>query len=215
MDKIRHRPRAAGLAPVLAAVALPMTVALGVAGCGSQGAPPPAVPSLSQGPAGSQGAAGATDTARAGALHAAAQCIRQHGVPSYTDPVLTPSGQVYTDSRSLQDVSLSVTQAVLHACATLIAAADLSPMREPPAPPQLVQAGVLSAECLRAHGLPNVTDPTARSTYTPGHGFGMTASEMPAGGKQSPVWQQARQACAAQLTAEIKASTLESLGNDG
>ena len=88
-------------------------------------------------------------------------------------------------------------------------------MREPPAPPQLVQAGVRAAECLRAHGLPNVADPTARSTYTPGHGFGMTASEMPPGGKQSPVWQNARQACAAQLNAEIQASTLASLGNDG
>ena len=66
-----------------------------------------------------------------------------------------------------------------------------------------------------AHGLPNVTDPTARSQYTPGHGFGMNASEMPAGGKASPVWQHARQACAAQVAAEIHASTLASLGNDG
>jgi hypothetical protein len=41
----------------------------------------------------------------------------------------------------------------------------------------------------------------------------MTASEMPAGGKQSPVWQHARQACAAQVNAEIQASTLASLGN--
>ena len=123
--------------------------------------------------------------------------------------------QVYTDSRSFEDVSPSVADAVEHACAALIATANLNPMREPPAPPQLVQAGVRAAECLRAHGLPNVTDPTARSTYTPGHGFGMTAREMPPGGKQSPLWQNARQACAAQVNAEIQASTLASLGNDG
>jgi len=78
-----------------------------------------------------------------------------------------------------------------------------------------VQAGVRAAECLRAHGLPNIQDPSARSPYTPGHGFGMTRSEMPAGGKASPVWQHARQACDAQVTAEIQASTLASLGDDG
>ena len=162
------------------------------------------MPSLSQSPAAGQpgrrqpGRRGHGRQRRASALHAAAQCIRQHGIPGYADPVLTPGGQVYTDSRSFEDVSQSVADAAQHACAALIAAADLNPMREPPAPPQLVQAGVRAAECLRAHGLPNITDPTARSPYTPGHGFGMTASEMPAGGKQSPVWQHARQACAAQ-----------------
>jgi hypothetical protein len=210
MNRIRRGPRTAGLAAGLAAA-----VVLPLAGCGGPRSAPPTVPSLSQGASGGQAAATAPGGARAVALHAAAQCIRQHGVPGYADPVLTPSGQVYTDSRSFLDVSQSVANAVLHACATLIATADLSPMREPPAPPQLVQAGVRSAECLRAHGLPNLTDPTARSQYTPGHGFGMSPSEMPAGGKQSPVWQQARQACVAQVMAEIQASTLERLSNDG
>jgi hypothetical protein len=210
MNRIRLRTRAAGLAVALAAA-----IAAPVAGCGGPGSAPPAVPSLSQSAPGDQAAAGTAGGARASALHAAARCIRQHGVPGYADPVLTPGGQVYTDSRSFQDVSQSVANAVLHACATLIASADLSPMREPLAPPQLVQAGVRSAECLRAHGLPNITDPTARSQYTPGHGFAMSPSEMPADGKQSPVWQHARQACVAQVTAEIQASTLERLSNDG
>ena len=194
-------------------MALAVAVALPVAACGGSNSAPPAVPSLSQSPA--SGQAGSTPGSRAAALHAAAQCIRQNGIPGYTDPVLTPDGQVYTDSRSFEGVSQSIANAVQHACAALIATADLNPMREPPAPPQLVQAGVRAAECLRAHGLPNVTDPTARSPYTPGHGFGMTASEMPPGGKQSPAWQNARRACAAQVNAEIQASTLASLGNDG
>jgi hypothetical protein len=154
-------------------------------------------------------------SARAAALHAAAQCIRQHGVPSYTDPVLTASGQVYSDSRSIQDASQSVLNAVQQACGTLAARAGLDPSYEPPAPPQLVEAGVRSAECLRAHGLPNVQDPSARTPYTPGHGFGFTANEIPAGGKADPAYQAAAHACRPLLDAEISASTLASLSNDG
>ena len=190
-----------------------------MAGCSGSGGGSPTVPSLSQGAAAAQGnggqGTGGSGAARASALHAAAQCIRQHGIPGYADPVLTPGGQVYSDSRSIQDASQSVFAAVLRACQTLLTQADLNPGNEPPAPPQLVQAGVRAAECLRAHGLPNIQDPSARSPYTPGHGFGMTSSEMPAGGKASPVWQHARQACDAQVTAEIQASTLASLGDDG
>jgi len=190
-----------------------------MAGCSGSGGGSPTVPSLSQGAAAAQGnggqGTGGSGAARASALHAAAQCIRQHGIPGYAEPVLTPGGQVYSDSRSIQNASQSVFAAVLRACQTLLTQADLNPGNEPPAPPQLVQAGVRAAECLRAHGLPNVQDPSARSEYTPGHGFGMTSSEMPAGGKASPVWQHARQACDAQVTAEIQASTLASLGDDG
>ena len=190
-----------------------------MAGCSGSGGASPVVPSLSQSAAADRGnggqGTGGSGAARASVLHAAAQCIRQHGIPGYADPVLTPGGQVYSDSRSVQDASQSVFAAVLRACQTLLTQADLNPGNEPPAPPQLVQAGVRAAECLRAHGLPNIQDPSARSPYTPGHGFGMTGSEMPAGGKASPVWQHARQACDAQVTAEIQASTLASLGDDG
>ena len=72
-----------------------------------------------------------------------------------------------------------------------MARAGLNPMHEPPAPPQLVQAGVRAAECMRAHGLPNDADPTANTPYTPGHGFGLGAGEVPAGGKLSHGFQQA------------------------
>jgi hypothetical protein len=200
---------------VLAGLAAAAAVLL--AGCGGSGAGPAgaaAVPSLSQ-PAATAGAGGGTSGNRAAELHAAAQCIRQHGIPSYQDPVLTPSGAVYTDSRSLDRAPRSVLNAVQQACGTLAARADLNPDAEPPAPPPLVQAGVRSAECMRAHGLPNVQDPTAQSSYTPGHGFGYTASEVPAGGKANPVFQHAAQACRSLLDAEIQASTLASLGSDG
>src|SRR5580693_6008405 len=213
-----------------------------LAGCGGSATSSPGVPALSQAAgqgAQSQGAQGQgaqgqgaqgqgspsqgpreptsqlSGSARAAALQAAAQCIRQHGVPSYADPVLTASGQVYSDSRSMQDASQSVLDAVYQACSTQAARAGLNPSYEPPAPPQLIEAGVRSAECLRAHGLPNVQDPTAQSPYTPGHGFGFTANEIPAGGKSDPAYQTAAHACRALLDAEISASTLASLSNDG
>jgi len=196
-----------------------------LAGCGSSGASSPAVPSLSQaasqGASGSPGASAQAESSqgswagRADELHAAAQCIRQHGVPAYTDPVLTASGLVYTDSRSFDNAARSVWDALQQACGALAARAGLSPDAEPPAPPQLIQAGVRSAECLRAHGLPNVQDPTAQTDYTPGHGFGFTRGEIPADGKADPVYQAAAHACRAILDAEIRASTLASLGNDG
>ena len=186
--------------------------ALLLAGCGGPAASSPGVPALSQ--VAGQGSPSQGSSARAAALHAAAQCIRQHGIPSYADPVLTASGQVYTDSRSIQDAPQAVLNAVYQACSALVARAGLNPSREPPAPPQLVEAGVRAAECLRAHGLPNFRDPTAQSSYTPGHGFGITAGEVPAGGKLDPAYQAAASACRTLLDGEIHASTLASLGND-
>jgi len=188
-----------------------MLAALGLLGAGcSSSASPASVPSLS-GDSGSHGAGGS----RAAELRAAAQCIRQHGIPGYAEPVLTPGGAVYSDARSIQDASQSVLGAVRAACASVLARAQLNPLNEPPAPPQLVQAGVRSAACMRAHGLPDDADPTASSSYTPGHGFGLSSSEVPPGGKLSHGFQEAARACQRQIAAEIRASTLPSLGQDG
>jgi hypothetical protein len=60
-----------------------------------------------------------------------------------------------------------------------------------------------------------MADPTSQTIYTPGHGFGLTAAEIPAGGKASPGFQEARRACATSFDAEIRASTLGSLAHDG
>ena len=164
-------------------------------------------------------------TTRVAQLHTAAQCIRTHGVPSYQDPVLTPDGFVYTDSRSIQDLGRdqsraqqdSMQNAIRQACGTLFIAAGLQPDDESPAPPPLVQAGVRAARCLRANGLPNYRDPTSSSEFTPGHGFGMTADELPNNGrlgKTDPTVQRAFTACRPLLDAEIAASTLQNLGHD-
>jgi hypothetical protein len=192
--------------------------ALLLAGCAGSGPAAPAVPTAPQGGAVSSQPSEAGQAAangRAAALHAAAQCIRQHGVPSYQDPVLASGGRVFSDLRSIQDAPDATISAIQQACGTLVARAGLSPQDEPPAPPQLVQAGVRAARCMRAHGLPNLHDPTSQSPYTPGHGFGMTANEVPSGGKASPVYQTAAHACRSLLDDEIRASTLASLGRDG
>jgi hypothetical protein len=201
--------RRAGKQSALAALGV-----LGVllTGCGGSGSASATVPSLSHGTGSTHVVSGGS---RATELHAAAQCIRQHGVPGYQDPVLSPTGAVYSDSRSLQNAPQSTMNAVLAACGALAARAGLNPGNEPPAPPQLVQAGVRAAECQRAHGLPNVKDPTANSPYTPGHGFGLTGDEVPAGGKASHGFQEAAHACRSQVDAEIRASTLSSLGSGG
>ena len=149
-------------------------------------------------------------------LRAAADCIRSHGVPSYQDPVVDSAGHVYTDSRSIQNLSSTQSQAIEQACSSLIAAAGFSPADEPPAPPALVAAGVKAALCLRANGLPDYRDPTSRTPFTPGHGFGLTANELPnngALGKQDPALQRAFKACSKQLEAEVRASTLSSLAH--
>ena len=208
---MRHTPPPGRRLRTGAAPAALLLAVLGLlgAGCGS-GASPASVPSLS-GAGSSQGAGGS----QAADLRAAAQCIRQHGIPGYADPVLTPGGAVYSDRRSVQDASQSVLDAVQAACGSVLARARLNPMHEPPAPPQLVQAGVRAAECMRAHGLPDDADPTARTPYTPGHGFGLSAGELPSGGKLSHGFQQAIHACQRLDAAEIRASTLSSLGQDG
>jgi hypothetical protein len=176
-----------------------------VAGCSA--APTTSVPSL-----GGATATAAGHATNAAALHAAAQCIREHGVPAYPDPVIAPDGSVYTDQRSLQDAAKD-SRTIRAACQSLFAAANFNPDNEPKATPALVQAGVRVAQCMRAHGLPNYRDPTASTRFTPGHGFSLTLDQLPAGGKASPVMQQAQRACVAQINAELSASKLSSLSH--
>jgi hypothetical protein len=178
-----------------------------LAACGGTPAAP-SVPRLS-------GSAGATlgAAARRDALHAAAECIRQHGIPTYQDPVLTTDGHVFTDARSIQNASDETIQAAQHACAAQISQAQFQPDAQSPAPPRLVAAGVKLAQCLRAHGMPNVKDPTSNSYFTPGHGFGLTPDEVPAGGKSNPIFRRALEACSKENDDTTRLSTLQELAN--
>lgn len=214
-------------------------VALPLAACSSTH-PGNGVPSLAGGTASANGTSsqspGASkseqsrprvgySTTRVAQLHTAAQCIREHGVPSYQDPVLTGDGHVYTDARSIQDIGRNDPQAqqdatqnaIRQACGALFTAAGLQPDDESPAPPRLVQAGVRAAQCLRSNGLPDYRDPTSETPFTPGHGFGVSADELPnngALGKQDPTLQRAFTACRSLLDAEVTASALTNLSHD-
>jgi hypothetical protein len=190
---------------ILIASAAALVLTLALAGCdGSPGSP--GVPRLSG------GAAAGNPQQRKAALHAAAECIRQHGITGYQDPVLTADGHVYTDSRSYRDAQDATIRAVEEACKSLLDAAQFQPTEQAPAPPALVQAGVRSRQCLREHGLVNLTDPTASTEFTPGHGFGVNPEEMP-GEKTDPVVQRALDACRTVLDEEARLSSLGSLGN--
>ncbi|CAM5400385.1 hypothetical protein [Leifsonia shinshuensis] len=202
--------RTLAVAPVLAALGAALTLgALALAGCTSGGGGP-TVPALG----GATSAATGSGGDRTAQVHAVAVCIRTHGAPTYQDPVIDAAGHVYSDTRSLDRLSRSALDELDRSCGALAARAGFSPTDEPPAPPALVAAGVRSAQCLRQNGMPNMHDPTSSSTYTPGHGFGLRASDLPnngALGKADPAVQRAFSACRQLLDAEIRASELANL----
>jgi len=181
----------------------------------------PSVPRLSGGAGASDGASGRNNpnaatgdgsAERRAKLHAAAECIRQHGVPKYQDPVLTADGRVYTDARALKETADETgLQAIERECGELIRAAKFVPEDQAPAPPKLIQAGVKAAECMRAHGLPNIKDPTANSDFTPGHGFGHTPDELPKGKDEN--FRRATEACRSLIDEEARLSSLGSLAD--
>jgi hypothetical protein len=200
-----------------------------LSGCSSSN-PSSTLPNLGGSGTSATSTHGGYSTTRVAQLHAAAQCIRTHGIPSYQDPVLTADGQVYTDARSILDFesAAGVTSggkgngnsslaAIRAACGTLIATAGFQPDDQAPAPPKLVQAGVKLAQCLRANGLPNYRDPTSSTPFTPGHGFGITDDELPNNGvqgKTDPTVQRAFAACQASSDEETTASELTNLAHD-
>jgi hypothetical protein len=155
----------------------------------------------------------------AAALHAAAQCIRDHGIPSYQDPAVGPGDVVYTDQRNLERVGSDVVRQAMAACRSVVARADFDPAQAPHPPAQMVRDGVREAQCFRAHGLPNWPDPKPTDTFDPGHGFQVTdaafAGAVPPGAnpKQSTAFRGAIQACQRESEAVSRDSQLSSLAH--
>jgi hypothetical protein len=197
-------------------------ISLGTAGACSDEPPSPTVPRLS-GTGGASTGTGDTENPNAvggdssaerrAKLHAAAQCIREHGAPRYQDPLLTADGYVYTDDVALRDIEQPQMTAIDAACHDLITAAKFSMKDQGPPPPKVIAAGVKSAQCLRAHGLPDYKDPTVDSRFSPGKGFGLDAQSLPAAGKRDPGVQRALQACRRLLDEESALSSLGKLGD--
>jgi len=156
---------------------------------------------------------GDSSAARRSKLHAAAECIRQHGAANYQDPLLSSDGYVYTDDVALRGLEGPELDAIQTACKDLIRAAAFSMRDQGPPPPKLIQAGVRSAQCMRDNGLPDTKDPTADRRFSPGKGFGLDPGAMPPGGKQNPTVMRALQACRTILDEEAALSSLGNLGN--
>jgi hypothetical protein len=204
---------------IAAGVAL---ISLGAAGACTKEPAVPTVPRLGGAGAGTSAGTGAANpnavggdssAARREKLHAAGQCIREHGAPNYQDPLLTADGYVYSDSVALRGLEQPQLTAIDTACHDLIRAAKFSVHDQGPAPLKLIQAGVKSAQCMRANGLPDYQDPTANSRFAPGKGFGLNAQSLPAGGKADPTVRRALDACRSVLDEEAALSSLGNLGN--
>jgi hypothetical protein len=157
--------------------------------------------------------AGDASAQRRAKLHTAAECVRQHGATGYQDPILTADGYVYTDDVALRALSGPQLDTITTVCQSLIHAANFSVRDQGPPPPELIRAGVRSAQCMRAHGLPDFKDPTVHSRFSTGKGFGLTSDEIPPGGKQNPTLQQAIAACRTILDEEARLSSLGNLGH--
>jgi hypothetical protein len=184
----------------------------GVSACGGSHSSA-TVPSLQSG--GNAGGGHHNSTA----LHAAAQCVRDHGIPNYEDPVVGPGEIVYTDQRNLEKAGDGLVRSAMTACRDVIAEANFDPAQRPHPPAQMVRDGVREAECLRAHGLPNWPDPKPADTFDPGHGFQVTdaafAGAVPAGAnpKQSSAFQNAIAACHTEADAVSRDSELSNLAH--
>jgi hypothetical protein len=89
------------------------------------------------------------------------QCIREHGMPDLPDPTFDDQGHV-----SFPDDTPRVPEEAQRACSAI---SDRLPPNaqggtQPP-PPDVMQALVLFAQCMRAHGLPTWPDPDSVGAY--------------------------------------------------
>jgi hypothetical protein len=123
-------------------------------------------------------------------IHTAAQCLRDHGIPNFPDPVLDTRGQPQIDQQLLNSLPASVTQAAEQACRAQIDAAQQSAdAQRPPATPQELAQATRFAQCMRQHGWPNFPDPDAHGSFS-----SSTPGALPPS-KRDPSWQ----ACRSQL----------------
>jgi hypothetical protein len=99
-------------------------------------------------------------------VHTAAQCLRDHGIPNFPDPVLDSHGHLQADDQLLNSLPAAVAQSVKNACKTLIDAAQASvDAAQPAATPQELQQATNFARCMRQHGWPHFPDPNAHGGY--------------------------------------------------
>jgi hypothetical protein len=147
-------------------VRFPMVVGMAVvlATACSSGHPTPQVASAA-------GSAGNTPTSApantTSLLHNAAQCIRDHGVPNFPDPVLDAHGRIQIDDNLLKNLPAAVQQSAENACKSQINAAEqAAQVQQPAVTPQELAQLTTFAKCMRAHGFPNFPDPDSHGSFT-------------------------------------------------
>jgi len=154
-----------------------------VTACGG-GASAPRVASAAGAPQRAQAPATATQL-----VHTAAQCIRDHGVPNFPDPVIDTHGNLQVDDQILNSLPASLVQAVKQACTTQIDAAQAAVnTTQQAATPQVIAQETRFAQCMRQHGWPNFPDPD------PHGGFSATAPGQVPTSKSDPAFQACRAA---------------------
>jgi hypothetical protein len=149
-----------------------------------------------------------------------AECIRTHGVPKFPDPGSGPSGiqsnqgsgggSVSVDGVQL-DVSPQTLQKAMQACQ------KYAPQGPPVSGAQLAkikQGALKMAQCMRAHGVPNFSDPQVTAGPN-GHGIavrigGAAGGNAVSGGKTvgaapSPAFQHAMSVCQPLMRVGLKA----------
>jgi hypothetical protein len=100
-------------------------------------------------------------------IHTAAECLRQHGVPNFPDPILDSHGQIQIDDQVIKSVPIAVAQAAEHSCASQIDAAQAAAEAiRPVATAQEIQQATQFAHCMRQHGWPNFPDPDRFGKFT-------------------------------------------------
>jgi hypothetical protein len=116
-----------------------------------------------------------------------AQCMRQHGVPNFPDPL--PNGGFGLSSSVTGGTNGQVSpqyQAATNDCASLSPTGSLSPQRQEKALSQLLKVST----CMRSHGYKNFPDPTFSSDGIELHIVGFD--------RNSPQFQSAWQTCQTQ-----------------
>jgi hypothetical protein len=104
-------------------------------------------------------------------VHAAAQCIRDHGITNFPDPSFDTQGRLQIDDQVLKSVPAAVAQTAEQACAAQINAAQSQvDASHPPATPEELAQLTRFAQCMRSHGWPNFPDPDPQGRFDPAPG---------------------------------------------
>jgi hypothetical protein len=169
-----------GLLVIVAGVAL-LTAGCSGGAADSPGLGTPASSSASSGP-GTAAATGGSSAYKKAVAYA--QCMRQHGVPNFPDPLPNGGFGLSPDVTGGTNGQVSPQyQAAEKACAALSPVGSMSPQQQR----QTLSHLLKFSACMRSHGYPNFPDPTVGSDGIVLHIVGFD--------RNSPQFQAAQRAC--------------------